>query len=60
MLKKYYENTRHFTCVECGEEFTLSFWQWIFTTMKLDPWQYRFVRCPACDAIHWLKAKTVM
>lgn len=58
-MKNYYENTSHFKCVECGCEFYLSFFKWFFTIMKLDPWRYRFVKCPSCGARHWLKAKRV-
>jgi DNA-directed RNA polymerase subunit RPC12/RpoP len=59
MFNKYYENTRHFQCSECKYIFTLTFWQWLFTTMKIDFIRYRYVKCPRCGARHWLKAKKV-
>ena len=59
MFKNYFENTRHFTCAECNHEFTLTFWQWLITTMKVDFVRYRYVKCPNCGVRHWLKAKKV-
>ena len=58
MLKRYYENTRHFQCAECKHEFTLSFWQWL-CTMKVDFARYWYVKCPKCNVPHWLQAKKV-
>ena len=58
MFENYFENTRHFTCAECGHDFTLTFWQWLWT-MKFDFARYRYVRCPECGIRHWLKAKKV-
>lgn len=60
MLKNYFENTRHFQCTECKYCFTLSFWQWLFTTMKVDFVRYRYVKCPRCGAYHWLKSKKIV
>lgn len=60
MFKKYYENTRHYQCPECGTHFTLTFWQWLFTTMKIDFIYYRYVKCPYCKRRHWLKARRVI
>lgn len=55
-FKKYYENTRHFQCPECGTHFSLSFWQWLWT-MKFDFVRCRYVRCPYCKVRHWLTAE---
>jgi DNA-directed RNA polymerase subunit RPC12/RpoP len=57
MCKNYYANTTYYTCVECGEEFVLTFWQWLFTTMKFDITRHRYVKCPKCGARHWLQAE---
>ena len=59
MFKNYYENTRHFQCTECKHFFTLTFWQWLLTTMKIDFIRYRYVKCPRCGARHWLQAEKV-
>ena len=59
MFKKYYENTRHFKCVECGHDFTHSFWRWLFVGMKFDITRHRYVKCPRCGVRHWLQAKKV-
>ena len=59
MFKNYFENTRHFQCTECKHFFTLSFWQWLFTIMKVDFVRYRYVQCPRCGTYHWLQAKKV-
>lgn len=59
-MRRYYENTRHYQCVECGNEFTLSFWRWLFfASMKFDITRHRYVKCPKCGARHWLQAKKV-
>ena len=59
MFKNYYENTRTFHCPECKHIFTLTFWQWLLTTMKVDFVRYRYVKCPRCGVRHWLQAKKV-
>ena len=60
MFKKYYENTRHFTCIECDKDFSLNFWQWLFVAMKFDFCRCRYVKCPHCGERHWHIAKKVM
>ena len=61
MFKRYYENTRHYVCVECGEAFTLTFWQWLFfASMKFDITRHRYVKCPKCGVRHWLQATKVV
>ena len=55
-FKKYYENRRHFVCVECGQSFALGFWKWLWAP-HLDDWRYRRVRCPYCKVRHWLQAE---
>lgn len=57
MLRKYYENTTTFQCVECKHIWTLNFWQWLGTFIHNDFTRYRYVKCPRCGARHWLKAK---
>ena len=59
IFKKYYENTRRYTCDLCGKDFCYSFWKWLFTPMKFDITRYRYVKCPNCGKRHWLKAKKV-
>ena len=59
MFKRYYENTSYFQCVECGCEFTLTFWQWFFTLFHNDITRHRYVKCPQCGARHWLLARKV-
>lgn len=59
MLKRYYRNTTHYQCVECGHEFTLSFWQWLGTVFKFDITRHRYVKCPRCGVRHWLQAKKI-
>lgn len=59
MFIKYFENTRTFKCAECKYIFTLSFFQWLFTTMKIDFVRYRYVKCPRCGVRHWLQAEKV-
>ena len=59
MLKRYYENTRHFECIKCKQEFTINFWQWLFVTMKFDITRHRYVKCPYCGEYHWRQAKKV-
>lgn len=56
MFKKYYGNTCHFQCTECGTYFSLSFWQWLGTLFHNHIAQHAYVRCPYCKARHWLKA----
>lgn len=56
MFKKYYENTRHFKCVECGTHFKLSFWQWIGTLFHNHITRHAYVKCPYCKTRHWLKS----
>ena len=60
MLKKYFENTRYYICVECGAQFKLSFWQWMFRGMKVDFARHSYVKCPRCGVRHWLKAERVI
>ena len=55
MFKRYYENTRHFKCPDCGMYFTQSLWKWTWG-MKIDFVRYRYVRCPYCKTYNWLKA----
>ena len=55
-LKKYYENTRHFKCPDCGTYFSLSFWKWVGTFFHNHITRHAYVRCPYCKARHWLKA----
>ena len=58
MLRKYYENTRHYQCPECDTHITLSFWQWLFyPRMKFDITRHRYVKCPYCKASHWIQAE---
>ena len=59
MFKKYYENTSTFQCSECRHIWKLHWWQWLFTTMKVDFVRYRYVKCPRCGTRHWLQAKKV-
>ena len=59
MLKKYFYNTSTFKCTECKYIFTLTFWQWLFTIMKVDFVRCRYIKCPRCGARHWLQAKKV-
>ena len=56
-FKKYYRNTTYFVCPYCKEEFELTFWQWVFTIMKIDPIRYRYISCPHCKAYGWFKAQ---
>ena len=58
MLNKYYENRRHFKCAECGHEFTLGFWKWLWAP-HMDMRRTRYVKCPKCGVKHWLCAKKV-
>ena len=55
-FKKYYENTRHFQCPECGTHFSLSFWQWFGTLFHNHITRHAYVKCPYCKARHWLQA----
>lgn len=56
-MKKYYENTSTFQCVECKHIWKLTVWQWLFRIMKVDFTRYSYVKCPRCGAHHWLKAE---
>lgn len=59
MLKRYYENTRHFECIKCKQEFTLGFWQWILTMFHNHITRHAYVKCPHCGEYHWRQAKKV-
>jgi DNA-directed RNA polymerase subunit RPC12/RpoP len=59
-MKRYYENTSTYKCVECGHVWKLSVWQWLFfVSMKFDITRHRYVKCPACGVKHWLQAEKV-
>lgn len=58
-FRKYYENRRRFVCAECGQNFCLNFWRWLWAP-HLDMWRYRYVKCPHCGTRHWLKAQEVV
>lgn len=57
--KKYFENRRHFKCPECGQYFSLTFWDWLWAP-HMDTWRYRWVRCPHCGIAHWLQAERMV
>ena len=58
-LKKYYKNTTTFKCAECKHIWKLTPWQWL-CTMKFDFVRCRYVKCPRCGKVHWLKAEKVV
>ena len=58
-LKKYYKNTTTFQCTECKHIWKLTPWQWLYA-MKFDFVRCRYVKCPRCGALHWLKAEKVV
>ena len=57
MLKRYYENTSTYKCVECKHIWKLTVWQWLFRIMKIDFTRHSYVKCPRCGVRHWLKAE---
>jgi DNA-directed RNA polymerase subunit RPC12/RpoP len=59
MFRKYFENTRHYTCPKCGKDFSHNFWQWLFTIVHDDITRHRLVKCPHCRTRHWIKANEV-
>ena len=59
VFKKYYENRSTFRCPECGYIFILTVWQWLCALVHNDITRHRYVKCPRCDARHWLKAEKV-
>ena len=59
-MKKYYENTSTFQCVECKHIWKLTVWQWLFRIMKVDFTHHSYVKCPHCGVRHWLKAEKVV
>ena len=58
-LKKYYKDTTTFQCKECKHIWQLTLWQWLYT-MKFDFARCRYVKCPRCGKVHWLKAEKVV
>jgi len=60
MFRKYFENTRHYTCRDCGKDFTHNFLQWFWTILHNDISRHRYVKCPHCKHRHWLQAKRIM
>lgn len=42
--KKYFENRRYFKCPECGQYFSLSFWEWLCAPLAFVISQYLFDR----------------
>jgi phage FluMu protein Com len=60
LLTSYFKNTSTFRCTECKYIFTLNFWQWLVTMIKVDFVKHRYVKCPRCAARHWLQAEKVL
>jgi hypothetical protein len=50
------------TCPHCGHEWTLGYWEWIFTTLfhffDIFSWRdYRYTKCPICEQKSWLRRR---
>ena len=59
IFKKYYYNTSTFRCTECKYIWTMTPWQWLCTLVHNDITRHRYVKCPRCNARHWLQAEKV-
>lgn len=60
MFKKYYKNTSTFRCADCKYIWTQGPLQWFLTLFHNDISRHRYVKCPRCGAVHWLKAERMV